>query len=86
MNIILYHCPINWPVNLESIEKSITELTYMYLRRSYNPNKREEITTFSTRHEHYSSLEFPTKVKMSNYSLRGFRENIEVVHHSELRT
>jgi hypothetical protein len=80
MNLDLYLGPINRVEGLECIGKSRTELTNVYHRRSYNPDKRDGTTTFSTQHEHYYSLEFPIKVKTSNPSLRAFRKHLEVGH------
>jgi hypothetical protein len=72
---------INWLKDLEGIENPLSELMYVYHRRSYNPNKKEETTTFSTQHEQSSSSEFLMKVTMSKISLRGFRIHPEVAHH-----
>jgi hypothetical protein len=54
----------------------------VYLRRSSSP-KKDETTMLSTQHEHYSSLEFPTRVNMPNISMRGFRRHLEVDLHLE---
>jgi hypothetical protein len=81
MNIGPYLGPINQPVDLESIENLTTELMYVYIRRSYNPNKKDKPTTFSTQHEQCSALEFLAKAKMSNF-VRGLR-NLKMVHHCE---
>jgi hypothetical protein len=79
MNIGPYLDPIDQPVDL--VENLKTELIYVYLRRSYNPNKKDKLTTFSTQHEQYPASEPLTKVKMSNFA-RGLR-NLKMVHHCE---
>jgi hypothetical protein len=82
MNLCQYLGPLNQSGD-PNIKNIITKLTYVYYRRSYNPNKTDETISCSIQHGHCSSLEFPTKVNMSSFSMRRFRIQLEVVRHHE---
>jgi hypothetical protein len=79
MNIGLCLGSANRLVDVEEIKHSISELTYIYPRCSYNPKKRDETTPFSSLHDHNSSLEFLIKINAIHKEVGYFFQDLHLI-------